>query len=167
VEQLASYQVVIISGLAYGIDITSHKAALLQSLPTIAVLGCGLDNIYPPVHRQTAFDMLANGGLVTEFGIGTKLEREHFPMRNRIIAGLCDALVVVQSDVKGGSMITAEMANSYNRDVYTYPGKIGETQHRGCHFLIKTNRAALIENGEDLAMNLQIRQEEAAVLTCG
>ena len=155
VEDLEPFQVSIVSGLAYGIDITAHRSALLRSLPTVAVLGCGLDNIYPPGHRKAAVEMLNCGGLVTEFSIGTKLEREHFPMRNRIIAGLCDALVVVESDIKGGSMITAQLANSYHRDVFSFPGRIGDPLHRGCHYLIKTNLAALIESGEELATNMQ------------
>ena len=114
-------QLTIVSGLAYGIDISAHKASLDNNLPTIGVLGHGLDRIYPSVHRSTAIKMLTNGALVTEFLSETNPDRQNFVMRNRIIAGLCDALVIVESGVKGGALITAELANDYNRDVFAFP----------------------------------------------
>ncbi len=150
VEGLKHINVLIISGLAYGIDITAHRSSLEHSLPTVGVMGHGQDMIYPPVHSRIASDMVGQGGLLTEFVSRSQPDREHFPMRNRIIAGLCDALVVVESDRKGGSMISADIANSYDRDVFAVPGKVGEVLSRGCHFLIRTHRAGLIEGPEDL-----------------
>jgi DNA processing protein len=155
VEYLANRGVLIISGLAYGIDIVSHRKAVEVGLPTVGVMGSGLDLIYPALHRKTAKEMIEQGGLLTEFGNGTKPDRENFPMRNRIIAGLCDALIVIESDLKGGSMITAEMANTYHKDVYALPGRIGDQWSRGCNYLIKTNRAALIDDPEDLVNLMQ------------
>lgn len=142
-------QVTIVSGLAYGIDITAHKAALENGLPTIIVPGHGLDRIYPAVHRSTAVKALTNGGIVTEFRSGTNPDRQNFVQRNRIIAGLCDAVVVVESKKEGGSLITAELANSYNRDVFAFPGRPGDVYAAGCNSLIKRNQAALIENTDD------------------
>lgn len=151
-EELADHmhQVLIVSGLAYGIDIHAHKAAMRNKLPTVAVLGNGSDSIYPSTHRQYAKEMLKNGGLLTEFPRGTKPERGNFVSRNRIIAGLCDALIVVESGEKGGSLISADMAFSYNRDVFAFPGKVGDPYSAGCNKLIKTQKAALIESVSDL-----------------
>lgn len=160
VDYLKHMGVLIVSGLAYGIDIVSHRKALDSDLPTVGVMGNGLDRVYPALHRKTARDMLESGGLLTEFGSGTKPDRENFPMRNRIIAGLCDALIVVESDIKGGSMITAEMANNYHKDVFALPGRIGDQWSRGCNYLIKTNRAALIEGPEDLVSFLQWKEDQ-------
>lgn len=155
VDHLKKMNVLVLSGLAYGIDIVAHKRALESGLPTIGVMGSGLDRIYPALHRKTAEEMLMKGGLITEFGRGTKPDRENFPMRNRIIAGMCDALVVIESDVKGGSMITAEMANTYHKDVFAIPGRTTDQWSRGCNFLIKTNRAALMDHPEDLVAAMQ------------
>ncbi len=141
---------VIVSGLAYGIDICAHKAALQNDLPTIGVMAHGLDRIYPSLHRNTAKEMLNKGALITEFMSGTTPDRHNFVQRNRIIAGMCDALVVVQSARKGGALITAELARDYNRDVLAFPGRPGDTFSRGCNYLIKSNIAALIESVEDL-----------------
>ncbi|MCB0668887.1 MAG: DNA-processing protein DprA [Saprospiraceae bacterium] len=154
-EYLKNMDVLVVSGLAYGIDVVAHRKALEVGLPTVGVMGSGLDRIYPAVHRKTASEMLENGGLVTEFGSGTKPDRENFPMRNRIIAGMCDALIVIESDVKGGSMITAEMANTYHKDVFALPGRSGDRWSRGCNYLIKTNRAALMDDAEDLVACMQ------------
>ena len=161
VDHLRHMNVVVASGLAYGIDITSHRKALEVGLSTVGVMGSGLDRIYPAVHRKTASEMTQQGGLLTEFGSGTKPDRENFPMRNRIIAGMCDALVVVESDIKGGSMITAELANNYHKDVFAIPGKIGDQYSRGCNHLIKTNRAGLIEGAEDLTAIMQWKDTQA------
>ncbi|NND33001.1 MAG: DNA-protecting protein DprA [Saprospiraceae bacterium] len=158
VDYLRNKKVLVVSGLAYGIDIVSHRKALEVGLPTIGVMGSGLDRIYPAVHRKTAREMIDHGGLLTEFGSGTKPDRENFPMRNRIIAGMCDALIVIESDIKGGSMITAELANTYHKDVFAIPGKIGDQYSRGCNHLIKTNRACLIDGGEDLAEIMQWKE---------
>jgi DNA processing protein len=141
---------VVISGLAYGVDICAHKAALRNNLPTIGVLAHGLDRIYPSLHRNTAKEMLENGALITEFISGTVPDKYNFVQRNRIIAGLSDAVVVVQSARKGGALITAELARDYNRDVLAFPGRPGDTCSAGCNYLIKSNIAGLIESVEDL-----------------
>lgn len=141
---------VIVSGLAYGVDICAHKAALKSGLPTIGVLAHGLDRIYPSLHRNTAKEMLENGALMTEFISETIPDKFNFVQRNRIIAGLSDALIVIQSARKGGALITAELARDYNRDVLAYPGRPGDTFSAGCNYLIKSNIAALIESIGDL-----------------
>lgn len=149
-EVLQPYGVLIVSGLAYGIDIAAHKESLAQQIPTVGVLGHGLDRIYPHLHQDVAHKMTLNGGLLTEFPLYTMPDREHFPMRNRIIAGIADATVVVEATIKGGALITAEIANSYSRDVYTFPGRINDEYSEGCNFLVKTNRAALLSKPKDL-----------------
>lgn len=141
--------VVVVSGLAYGIDIHAHRAALAEHLPTVAVLAHGLDRIYPYVHRKTAVDLLAQGGLLTEFMSGTNPDRHHFVSRNRIVAGMTDATIVVESAAKGGSLITAELATGYGRDCFAVPGRVHDAASVGCNQLIRDNRAALIENAED------------------
>lgn len=142
---------VIISGLAYGIDIISHKAAIKNNIETWAVLGNGLASIYPAAHKKTADIILEkNGAIISDFPHDTKPDAQNFPMRNRIVAGLCDAVIVVESGIKGGSMITATIANSYNRDVFALPGNIDAPQSQGCNKLIKTNKAQLIESINDL-----------------
>lgn len=150
VEALSALDVHIISGLAYGIDVLAHQYAVQQQIPTIGILGHGLDRIYPASHREIASKMLANGGLLTEFPSGTNPDRQNFPMRNRIIAGLADVTIVIEAAMKGGALITAEIANSYNRDVCAFPGSIEQEYSAGCNYLIKTNRAHLIRNAEDL-----------------
>ncbi len=145
-----SKDLIIVSGLAYGIDICTHKAALANGLQTISVLGHGLDIIYPSVHRSVAEKIIHQGALVTEFSSRTKFIRSNFVSRNRIIAGLSDATVVVESGEKGGALITADLANSYNRDVFAFPGRIEDDRSKGCNQLIKSNKAALIEGAEDL-----------------
>lgn len=151
-ESLAAknHSPLIISGLAYGIDISAHKAALKYKLPTVACLAHGLKSIYPPVHEKQAREIIENGALVTEFISTIKAERAFFVRRNRIIAGLVDAIIVVESGEKGGALITADFANSYNRDVFAVPGRIDSVYSKGCNKLIKTNKAALIETAEDL-----------------
>ena len=141
---------IIVSGLAYGIDICAHRAALRNNLPTLAVLAHGLDRIYPGTHTQTAREIMHHGALVTEFMTGTNPDKPNFVRRNRIVAGLCDAVVVIESAVKGGALITADIAASYGRDVLAYPGRVGDDTSSGCNRLIKTNVAALIESVEDL-----------------
>jgi DNA processing protein len=146
---------VIVSGLAYGIDITAHKTALDSKLSTIGVLGHGLDRIYPSSHRSSAVKMLESGALVTEYLSKTNPDRQNFVNRNRIIAGMCDALVVVESANRGGALITAEMANDYNRDVFAFPGRVSDEWSAGCNALIKNNKASLVESAADIlkAMN--------------
>ena len=140
----------IVSGLAYGIDICAHRAALKNGLPTVAVLAHGLDRIYPPTHRQTATEISKKGALLTEFMTGTNPDKPNFVRRNRIVAGLCDAVVVVESASKGGALITAGIGASYSRDVLAFPGRVGDEVSAGCNRLIKTNIAALIESLDDL-----------------
>lgn len=149
-ETFAPYGVIIVSGLAYGIDIASHKESLQHNIPTIGVMAHGLDRIYPPSHKPIAQKMLLNGGLLTEFISGTIPDKENFPKRNRIIAGLADATVVVEATAKGGALITADIANSYDRDVYAFPGRINDPCSEGCNFLIKSHRAGLINHAKDL-----------------
>ena len=149
-EVLAGYDVLVVSGLAYGIDVAAHKESVYQNIPTVGVLAHGLDRIYPPLHLPVAKKMVLNGGLLTEFPLHTIPEKENFPKRNRIIAGLADATIVVEATAKGGALITADIANSYDRDVYAYPGRTNDISSQGCNFLIKTNRAALINNAKDL-----------------
>lgn len=149
-EILAPYNVLIVSGLAYGIDVATHKECLANNIPTVGVLGHGLDRLYPKIHIATSQQMVLNGGLLTEFPILTNPDRPNFPQRNRIIAGIADATIVVEASIKGGALITAEIANSYNKDVYAFPGRTTDVFSEGCNFLIKTNRAGLINNAYDL-----------------
>ncbi len=149
------HQPCIVSGLAYGIDITAHQAALKYDLPTVAVLGNGLDTIYPSLHRSVANQMLEKGGLISEFPPGTKPDRQNFPMRNRIVAMLSDALVVVEAAKKGGALITANMAFDYNKEVYAVPGRPGDTYSEGCNILIAQNKAALIHQADQLPKELR------------
>ncbi|MBK6483036.1 MAG: DNA-protecting protein DprA [Chitinophagaceae bacterium] len=151
IEDLKAYDVTIISGLAYGIDICAHRAAVEAGIPTIGVLGHGLNRLYPAQHRSTAVKMLEQGGLITEFKSTDPFDRENFPKRNRIVAGLCDATIVIESAVKGGALITAEIANSYNRDVFAVPGKVGDIYSEGCNYFIKSNKANLVECANDIA----------------
>ncbi len=153
-ETLRPYNVIVVSGLAYGIDVASHKESLEQNIPTVGVIAHGLDRIYPPLHKPLAQKMVLNGGLLTEFLPHTIPDKENFPKRNRIIAGIADATVVVEATAKGGALITADIANSYNRDVYAFPGRTTDPYSEGCNFLIKTNRAALIHHAMDLVYYL-------------
>lgn len=141
---------VVVSGLAYGIDICAHKAALDAGIPTIGVVAHGLDRIYPGYHRSVAVQMLERGGLVTEYLSGTNPDRQNFIQRNRIIAGMSDAVVVVESGLKGGALITADLGVDYNRDVFAYPGRSGDPWSIGCNYLIKSNRAGMVESADDL-----------------
>ena len=161
IEGWQEFQPLIISGLAYGIDIAAHKAALNYQLPTVAVLAHGLDQVYPSLHRPVAEEMMGNGGLITDFRLGSPLEREHFPKRNRLVAGLSDATIVIESPKKGGSMITARIANSYNREVFAVPGRSGDKNSAGCNWLIKTNQGALLETPDDLPYYLGWEKKEA------
>lgn len=155
VNQLAAYNTAIISGLAYGIDTASHIAALDCNLPTVAVLGHGLDRIYPYQNRPLASRIVHNGGaLVTEYPSETPINPRHFPARNRIIAALGDATVVVEASMKGGALITAAIASSYHRDVFAVPGRLTDTYSAGTNNLIATNRACMLRNAEDIAMQL-------------
>ena len=141
--------VIIVSGLAYGIDVQAHRAALENGLATIGVLAHGLDRIYPATHRRTAVEMLEQGGLLTEFTSGTNPDKQNFVKRNRIVAGISDATIVVESAEKGGSLITADIAESYHKDCFAFPGRISDTFSIGCNNLIRQNKAALLQHAED------------------
>lgn len=145
------HEVLIISGLAYGIDITAHKSALENNLKTIGVVAHPLNTLYPQAHKNTASRMIKEGGaIVSDFPTYVKTEPQNFLKRNRIIAGMSDATLVVESAQKGGALITATLASSYDRDVYAVPGKTNDKYSQGCNHLIKTNMAALVENAEDI-----------------
>ena len=154
-EELAALDVLVVSGLAYGIDTIAHKSALAYNLKTVGVLAHGLDRIYPVANKSLAEKMVSNGGLITEFINKSNPDRENFPKRNRIIAGMIDALIVIESAIRGGALITANIANSYDRDVFAFPGKISDKYSEGCNFLIKTNKAALIQSGKDISYIMQ------------
>ncbi|MBN2481315.1 MAG: DNA-processing protein DprA [Bacteroidales bacterium] len=152
IENMAVYypDVLIVSGLAYGIDVSAHRAALKNGMETAAVLGHGLSHIYPALHRETARQIIQKGALISEFLHDTKPESPNFVRRNRIIAGLSDATIIVESGKRGGALITADLAGSYNRDVFAVPGRITDKYSVGCNNLIKTNRAAMAENLHDI-----------------
>ena len=139
----------VVSGLAYGVDIHCHRAALEQDMETVGVLAHGLDQIYPRMHRDTAVRMVQQGGLLTEFPSRSNADKKNFVQRNRIVAGMADATIVVESAQKGGSLITAEIAESYGRDIFAFPGRVGDTYSEGCNNLIRSNRAGLITCAED------------------
>ena len=152
VAQLSAYDdIVIVSGLAYGIDICAHQVALAHQLSTVAVLATGLDTIYPAVHQKEATAISKQGSLLTEHPLGVQVEKYCFPLRNRIIAGLVDAVVVVEAGEKSGALITAKYANAFNRETFALPGRVDSTHAKGCHYLIKTHQAHLITSAEDLA----------------
>jgi DNA processing protein len=151
IEELSSQNILVVSGMAYGVDSIAHKGAIKNNLPTVGVLGHGLDQIYPPDHSGLAKDMLKHdGGLLTEFRSKTKPDKHNFPTRNRIVAGMSDATIVVESGIKGGSMVTAELANGYNKDVFAFPGKVTDSKSAGCNHLIKSNKAMLLTDAQEL-----------------
>ena len=162
-------EMLIVSGLAYGVDINAHRQALAQGYPTVAVLAHGLDHIYPYHHRDTAAQMLNHGGLLTEFMTQTNADKPNFVRRNRIVAGLSDAVIVIESKSKGGGLITADIAQSYNRAVFAYPGAVGMSCSEGCNNLIRDNVAALISNADDFvrAMGWQDETKRREALSDG
>ena len=145
-----AHKPVIVSGLAYGIDVCAHKAALQNGLKTIAVMGTGLNTIYPAQHRNIANMIIRQGAVISDFTSQATLDRSNFLSRNRIIAGLADATIIAESGKKGGALVTADIATSYNRDVLTFPARVGDEFSAGCNWLIKTNKAALIEDIKDI-----------------
>ena len=155
----SNYPILVVSGLAYGIDVQAHKSCLKYNIPTIGVFAHGLDTVYPSLHAPVASKMLENGGLLSDFPSKTKIDRPNFLRRNRIIAGLADATIIVESAEKGGALVTADIANSYNRDVFAFPGRSTDLYSRGCNKLIKSNEAVLVENQADIekAMNWDIK----------
>lgn len=167
IEELAQKlpNAIIVSGLAYGIDITAHKAALKYQLPTIGVVAHGLDRIYPPSHTPIGNKMAKNGAIVTEYPTGTKPDKPNFVQRNRIIAGLCDAVIIVESAARGGSLLTADAANLYNREVFALPGRVGDVHSEGCNNLIKQNKASIIESASDLLNAMNWESATESILT--
>ena len=145
----------IVSGLAYGVDIHAHRAALDAGLPTVAVLAHGLDRIYPPLHRQTAVEMTRRGALLTEYTFGTNPDKGNFVRRNRIVAGMSDATLVVESASHGGALITARLAREYGRDVLAFPGRTTDEYSQGCNALIRSHGAALVTSAADVAEALR------------
>ena len=158
-ESLQPFNPIIVSGLAYGVDIYAHQLAIKYNFQTVAVLAHGLDRVYPAVHKKEALKMQENGGLLTEFWSETRPDRENFVKRNRIVAGLSQATILIESAVKGGSLITADIANSYNRDVFAVPGRISDEFSIGCNNLIKTNRASVLTSSKDLIYILNWEKE--------
>jgi len=160
-----NYKLLVISGLAYGIDVHAHKACLKYNVPTVGVFAHGLDTIYPSLHSSVASKMLENGGLITDFVSDTVIDRQNFLRRNRIIAGLSDATIIVESAEKGGALVTADIANSYNRDVFAFPGRSNDPYSRGCNKIIKLNEAVLVENAADIekAMNWDVKTSSPRV----
>jgi DNA processing protein len=151
VKELAAQNVLIVSGMAFGVDAIAHKAAIKNGLPTVGVLAHGLDQIYPPEHSNLAKDIIKhNGGLITEYPSNTKPDKHNFPIRNRIVAGMSDTTIIIETDIKGGSMITAELANGYNKDVFAIPGKVTDPKSAGCNYLIKNNKAMLLTDAQEL-----------------
>ena len=142
-------QLMIVSGLAYGVDINAHRAALENDYETVGVLAHGLDQIYPPRHRETAIKMISQGGLLTEFFTQTNADKVNFVRRNRIVAGMSDACILVESAARGGGLITARLSRDYNRDVFAFPGRVGDEYSEGCNNLIRNNGAALITSAQD------------------
>ncbi|BDS12184.1 DNA-processing protein DprA [Aureispira anguillae] len=161
IQDLAGYNPLIVSGLAYGVDVTAHKKCLELQLPNIGVVAHGLDRIYPQLHKPIAQRMVDCGGILTEFKTQTEPLPQHFPMRNRIIAGMADAIVVIETANRGGSMITACIANEYNKDVFAVPGNVDAPLSKGCNHLIKTHRASLLESAEDIAYILRWEKQQA------
>ena len=156
---LSNTQLLVVSGLAHGIDGTAHQEAVNNNIATVGVMAHGLDRIYPPEHRGMAHEMLDHGGWVTDYLSNTNPDKGNFPERNRIVAGLCDAVIVVESKRKGGSMITAELAYGYHRDVFAFPGRFNDANYEGCNYLIKTQRAQLITGAEDLLYQMNWKRE--------
>lgn len=161
-------QVLVVSGLAYGVDICAHRQALENGLDTVAVLAHGLDELYPPRHRDTAKQMLTQGGLLTEYMSETPSDKMNFVRRNRIVAGASDATILVESAAKGGGLITARIAQDYNRAVFAFPGAVGAPYSEGCNNLIRDNGASLITSADDFVnamgwqSDVQLQQAKAA-----
>ncbi len=150
IQDLTPYDPLIVSGLAFGIDAIAHKSALKQGISTVAVLAHGLASLYPPEHGQLSKQMLKQGGLLTEYISHVKADKHHFPIRNRIVAGISDCTIVTETAVKGGSMITADLANGYHKEVFAFPGRTTDFKSAGCNWLIRNNQATLLENAEGL-----------------
>jgi DNA processing protein len=164
IRDLTACRVMVVSGLAFGIDAIAHKTALKQSLQTVGVLAHGLSTLYPPEHRMLSRDMTKQGGLLTEFLSDCKPDKHNFPVRNRIVAGMSDAVIVTETGVKGGSMITADLANGYHKEVFAFPGRTTDLKSAGCHWLIRKNQAGLISSAQDLIRAMGWEQNPAPEL---
>lgn len=167
VVELQKYEISIVSGLAYGIDACAHQSACDNGVLNHAVVAHGLDRVYPASHSGLAKQILKKGSIITEFATGTQPDRENFPKRNRIVAGMVDAVVVIESSIRGGSMITARLGNDYNRDVFAVPGRVSDKRSEGCNYLISNHQAHLLSDPAELvnAMNWQTssaRKEEVS-----
>ena len=160
IEDMQAQNLVILSGLAFGIDAIAHKAALQNNVATIGVLAHGLDSIYPSQHTALAKEIILNGGLLTEFRKNTSPDKHNFPKRNRIVAGMSDATLVIETAVKGGSMITAELAYNYNRDVFAVPGKLTDSKSAGCLKLIQQNKAVVFTDAEEFMLSMGWQQKK-------
>ena len=154
IEELADSNILIVSGLAYGADTIAHQTALDMGIPTVGITAHGHDTLYPAENRKMAKMMLETGGILTEFTSKTIPNRENFPKRNRIIAGLADATLVIEASAKGGALITADIANSYSRDVFAIPGRTNDPMSEGCNNLIKYNKAALVTSAADIIRSM-------------
>ncbi len=154
IEEIAQYNPIIVSGFAYGVDICAHKVAVKNNLQTIAVLAHGFDQIYPKIHKKYIHQVNENGGFFTEFWHDENPLRENFLKRNRIVAGISKATIIIESAQKGGSLVTSDIANSYNRDVFSLPGRITDLYSKGCNNLIKNNQAHLLTAAKDVAQML-------------
>ncbi|MDQ2720812.1 MAG: DNA-processing protein DprA [Bacteroidota bacterium] len=158
IEELINENIIIVSGLAFGIDTIAHKTSIKNNLETVGVLAHGLDRVYPSQNTSLAKQMILCGGLLTEFKSDTTPNKQNFPARNRIVAGISDAIIIVESGLKGGSLITAELGNGYNKDVFAIPGRVNDTKSEGCNYLIKNNKAAMITCAGDLLENMGWKQ---------
>lgn len=160
IKELVPFNPIIVSGFAYGVDITAHKAAIEHKLQTVACLAHGMNQIYPKVHKKYTDAVAENGGFITEFWSNDPFDRTNFLKRNRIIAGMSEATIIIESAAKGGSLVTADIANSYNRDVFAVPGRATDTQSEGCNMLVKTNSAHVCTGAEDLIFMLDWELEQ-------
>lgn len=154
VIELKKYNCTIVSGLAYGIDIVAHRSAVAQGMTTIGVMGSSVDIVYPAAHKKIAQDMMLNGGLISENPLGTKPDAHLFPARNRIVAGMVEAVIVIEAAKRSGALITANIAHSYNKEIFALPGNVHQAQSEGCNKLIKDQKALLITSAEDIAQAL-------------
>jgi DNA processing protein len=161
VRELAKLEVIVVSGLAYGIDALAHRAALKNNIPTIGVTAHGLDTIYPPENASLAKNMIQCGAILTEFRSKTPPDKYNFPSRNRIVAGMCDATIIIESGLKGGSMITADMASGYNRDVFAVPGRLTDPGSAGCNYLISSNKAIPFRDVSEMALAMGWTEQHA------
>lgn len=165
IKNLADYeQIAIVSGFAYGIDIVAHQTAINCGLETYAVVGHGFRFVYPSLHKKYIPSLLSSGGMITELVSHVKPDKENFPKRNRIIAGMCEATIVVEASEKGGALITARFANNYHRDVFAFPGRVSDLYSKGCNLLIKNNEAKLVETAEDVLTALGFKKKKKSTV---